>query len=299
MPKSGTKGGAQIKKAYPEGGGHFLHSVLYYSHLRALSQFLCMMAKSRPPVPTLDDVSPRLQFDRRTSHNAVKLAHHGRLEFTRKGIEHKSMKARTYSWSQAVRGWGLGRRQLKGVWWRWGAIVMILFGGFLAGCGRGQNQPVAASEAGGGNGLPGEVAARADPVPPTNVEKRVPGSKLPLYELTINPNELSTLDAQSYSTVSYPAVFQAEGQTYTGVKVRLRGRWSRVWPKKSLEIVFDKDHPFGGRHNLNLNSGWRDPAFVREAVAYHVYARCGAATLLSRMVRLDANDKFRGCGKVH
>jgi spore coat protein CotH len=51
---------------------------------------------------------------------------------------------------------------------------------------------------------------------------------------------------------------------------------------------------FEGHRTLNLNSGWRDPAFVREPLAYYVYAACGVPAPKSGMIRLDINGKFGG-----
>src|SRR5205085_6046486 len=61
-----------------------------------------------------------------------------------------------------------------------------------------------------------------------------------------------------------------------------------------LKIFFEHEKLFNGQRCLNLNSAWRDPAFVRETLAYHVYAACGVPSPKSRMVRLDVNGKFRG-----
>ena len=47
-------------------------------------------------------------------------------------------------------------------------------------------------------------------------------------------------------------------------EVRYRGDWARTWPKKPLKIFFEKEKDFDGQHTLNLNSNWRDPAFIRE-----------------------------------
>jgi len=74
----------------------------------------------------------------------------------------------------------------------------------------------------------------------------------------------------------------------------LRGQWSRSWPKKSLKISFPDGKLFQGQRTLNLNSAWRDPAFVREPLAYHVYAICGVPVPRSRMVRLNVNGQFHG-----
>jgi spore coat protein H len=91
-----------------------------------------------------------------------------------------------------------------------------------------------------------------------------------------------------------PATFSAGGQVYDHVRVRYRGDWARGWPKKPLKVFFSTNKPFEGRLRLNLNSGWRDPAFVRECLAYRIYAECGALASTSRMVRVQMNGQFRG-----
>ena len=138
---------------------------------------------------------------------------------------------------------------------------------------------------------PAKVVA---PEPPAIVDRQAPGSKLPLYELKMNPQDVPALDNEAFSDNPHPATFLAGGVTYEGVKVRARGAWSRGWPKKSLKIFFDHKQPFAGHNSLDLNSGWRDPAFVRETLAYHVYALCGAPASTSRLVRLEINGQFRG-----
>ena len=119
-------------------------------------------------------------------------------------------------------------------------------------------------------------------------------SKLPIYELKMDPKDLRTLEGNPGSNETHPATFIAEGQVYTNAQVRFRGEWARSWPKKPLKIFFSRNQPFHGHPSLNLNSAWRDPAFVRETLAYHVYAACGVPASRSRMVRLQLNGQFRG-----
>jgi len=116
---------------------------------------------------------------------------------------------------------------------------------------------------------------------------------LPRYELRIAAADLDALE-NNPSNDTHPATFKAGGKVYNGVKVRVRGSWSRTWPKKSLKILFDRGASFEGQRSINLNSGWRDPAFVREPLAYYVYEKCGVLAPRSRMVRLDVNGRFRG-----
>src|SRR6266568_4497913 len=120
------------------------------------------------------------------------------------------------------------------------------------------------------------------------------GCQLPCYELKMDPKDVMALERNAFANDTYPATFVANGQVYDRVQVRYRGQWARSWPKKPLKIFFNHDKLFEGRHCLNLNSGWRDPAFVRETLAYQTYAACGVPAPESRMVRLELNGQFRG-----
>ena len=175
--------------------------------------------------------------------------------------------------------------------------ILALVAALGSGCGRPRNPDTAARQ----RPLPvadGLAAPRESAVsikPPRDVERGVSKTaRLPRYELTMAPQDLAALEGGDYQNSTHPASFQSEGVDQGRVQVRVRGQWSRSWPKKSLKIIFDEAHPFNERHSLNLNSGWRDPAFVREVLAYHLYSVCGAPAGQARVVRLDANGKFRG-----
>jgi spore coat protein H len=129
---------------------------------------------------------------------------------------------------------------------------------------------------------------------PLQAEENLSASKLPLYALKMSPGDLRSMEATAFGNTTYPASFAADGKQYVGVKVRARGSWSRSWPKKSLKILFDHQDSFQGHHSINLNSGWRDPAFVREILAYQVYSACGVPASRAQMVRLQVNGRFHG-----
>jgi len=118
-------------------------------------------------------------------------------------------------------------------------------------------------------------------------------SSLPRYELRIAPKDLRDLDRDLDGDRLRQATFVAEGKEYP-VKVRLRGAWARTWPKRPLKVFFEKGKEFEGNHCLNLNTGWRDPAFVREPLAYHIYSACGVPASRARMIELVVNGAFRG-----
>jgi spore coat protein H len=140
--------------------------------------------------------------------------------------------------------------------------------------------------------------ARGTPLPGVPLkdppQPRPAGSKLPFYELRVDPADLRKLDRSPRSNESYPATFIADGVVYGGATVRYRGDYARSWPKKAFKIHFSQKQPFEGHTSINLNSGWRDPAFIREPLSYHIYAACGAPAPRARMVRLHLNGQFQG-----
>jgi hypothetical protein len=160
-------------------------------------------------------------------------------------------------------------------------------------CGRRESS---ASEATGDSNEKAQSRAAVS-VEDIGTEQRGAGSQvqnLPHYELMIAAADLDALENNPGSNDTHPATFKAGGKVYNGVKVRVRGSWSRTWPKKSFKILFDHGAPFEGQRSINLNSGWRDPAFVREPLAYYVYEVCGVPAPRSRMVRVDVNGRFGG-----
>ncbi len=140
--------------------------------------------------------------------------------------------------------------------------------------------------------MPPEGRGGGDGEPPA-VNPTQP-SILSIYELRIAPGDLRQLERNPFSSDTHPGVLTADGVTYDPVRVRFRGQWARSWPKKGFKIFFDKEHRPAGHHSLNLNSGWRDPAFIREVLAYHVFAACGVPAPQARVVRLQVNGRFRG-----
>jgi spore coat protein H len=121
-----------------------------------------------------------------------------------------------------------------------------------------------------------------------------PAFRLLRYELKMEPSELRALERNPESNETHPATFIADGVVHEGVQVRFRGEWARSWPKKPFKIFFPRDKPFHGHHSINLNSAWRDASFIRETLAYHVYAACGSPGSQSRLVHLEVNGQFRG-----
>src|SRR5687767_9813303 len=119
-------------------------------------------------------------------------------------------------------------------------------------------------------------------------------SKLPVYEIVMDPQDLLRMDQSPRGEELYPVAFKANGVVYNDAKIRYRGQWARTWPKKPLKIFFSDEQPFEGQKRLNLNSSFRDPSFIREPLAYHIYRAADVPAGESKLVRVHLNGEFRG-----
>jgi spore coat protein H len=119
-------------------------------------------------------------------------------------------------------------------------------------------------------------------------------SKLPVYHLMMDQQDMMRMHSSGRSDQTYPATFVFDGEVYDQVKVRVRGAYARSWPKKSLKIFFNKDKLFRGESRINLNSGWRDPSLIREHLSYRIYDLAEAYSLKTQHVHLEVNGGFWG-----
>jgi spore coat protein H len=165
--------------------------------------------------------------------------------------------------------------------------------GILAGCG--QAEPVTADVPPTRRVVRTEiVAVRSEKPAESFAVAETVQSKLPIYDIKMKASDLELMDMNPRGEEMYPATFTANGVRYENVKIRYRGQWARTWPKKPLKIFFNEDKPFEGQRRLNLNSSFRDPSFIRETLAYHIYRVSGAPASQSQLVRVHLNGEFRG-----
>ena len=126
------------------------------------------------------------------------------------------------------------------------------------------------------------------------VSKNENVSPVLVYNLFMEASDIRALHERSRSNDTVPVTLVHQGEVFDHLKMRIRGAYARTWPKKAYKIFFHRDQLFRGRSRVNLNSGWRDPAMVREVLAYKVYDDAGGLSLESRMVRVDLNGEFWG-----
>lgn len=138
------------------------------------------------------------------------------------------------------------------------------------------------------------MAPALEPRRPAEGQAHRSSASLPLYELTVSDQDLRALEADYGSNQTYPGSLRLEGKEFPSVQLRHRGQWARTWPKKPLKIFFDHDQHLHGHRSINLNSAWRDPAFLRESLAYYVFRACAVPASRSRLVELRMNGMFLG-----
>jgi len=126
------------------------------------------------------------------------------------------------------------------------------------------------------------------------VSKKEADSSVPVYSLFMQASDIRALHRRSHSNDIVPVTLVYQGKVFDYLKMRIRGAYARTWPKKAYKIFFHRDQLFRGRSRVNLNSGWRDPAMVREVLAYKIYDHVGGLSMESRLVRVDLNGDFWG-----
>ncbi|MEE9297274.1 MAG: ThuA domain-containing protein [Phycisphaerae bacterium] len=138
----------------------------------------------------------------------------------------------------------------------------------------------------------GNVSAPAATLNATALDKH--DSLLPVYELTIAPQDLATLNADPMSDDFVPAAFSHAGIDFPDVEARYRGQLSRLFPKKNFKVKFSADNLFANRRKVNLQGQFDEASLMREALAYSLYTIIGTPSAAFEMVHLMLNGAFGG-----
>ena len=117
--------------------------------------------------------------------------------------------------------------------------------------------------------------------------------ELPVYRLTVDPDDLNSLYQAPYSNVRYHARFTFAGQSLE-CQVRFRGATARKFEKKSWKIWFeDRSNPLGARE-VNLNAEYRDLSLMRNALAMKLFQFFDHPAPNTQHVSLIVNGDFLG-----
>jgi hypothetical protein len=94
---------------------------------------------------------------------------------------------------------------------------------------------------------------------------------------------------------SVPAGLVVGDRFYGHLRLELRGRSSRTYPKKSLKITFPEDRPYAdGRDTLYLKGQWTDPSLLRERLAWKIYETLGVPRFRVEPLTLFLNQWYYG-----
>lgn len=114
------------------------------------------------------------------------------------------------------------------------------------------------------------------------------------FEILCAQNLLDSIYNHDKEHIYIPIKFISKGDTVSA-KIRLRGDSSRQYDKKSLKIVFQKEHiPVGENKKINLNSEWTDKTYIRQYLSATLMQQAGLAAFNTNFVKLYLNGQFWG-----
>lgn len=119
-------------------------------------------------------------------------------------------------------------------------------------------------------------------------------SALPVYELSLSPQNLATMRKDVFSDEYVDADFSYAGELYPDIGVRFRGESSRIYNKMSWRVNFKGSKPFEGRDKLNTKAMVADPSLIRECLATYIFQPLAVPVGQCGFVHLEVNSEFMG-----
>jgi CotH kinase protein/Malectin domain/Lamin Tail Domain len=113
---------------------------------------------------------------------------------------------------------------------------------------------------------------------------------LPIYQIGLSTTNYATLNANVESDEYVSGTFTYNGQTWSNVGLRYRGRTSRSVSKKSWKVKFDKFDQgqtfLNGQRELNLSSQFGERTMLRNSLGWELCRRVGIESANSGHVLL-------------
>lgn len=121
-------------------------------------------------------------------------------------------------------------------------------------------------------------------------------STLPVWRLVLPYSQWRRIEQSGeLESFSVPTGLVVGDQYYGHLRLELRGRSSRTYPKKSLKITFPAERPFAdGRDTLYLKGQWTDPSLLRERLAWKTYETLGVPRFHVEPLALFLNQWYYG-----
>lgn len=120
-------------------------------------------------------------------------------------------------------------------------------------------------------------------------------SKLPVYELSVEPAQLAQLNSLFISDADFeiPATLSFQGTDYAAT-LRYSGFTSGDDPKKSFKLRFGQGQTFQDRRELNLKSHFSDDSMARQELSRRMFLAAGHAAPRATWVHVTLNGEFAG-----
>ncbi len=123
----------------------------------------------------------------------------------------------------------------------------------------------------------------------------VPGqAQVPEWNVRMDPALYDTLyQRDPFSDVYLPTISVAYRDSLrTDAGIRFKGHSTRYYPKKAFRLKFSAD--FEKIRQINLNPMYTDRSFMRERLAWELYADMGALAPRASHTKLRINDRYQG-----
>ena len=120
-------------------------------------------------------------------------------------------------------------------------------------------------------------------------------AQIPQYNVTMTPSDYNLLYTRDiFSDSLLPATFEYQGTYWNNAKIRLKGHSTRYYSKKGYRVKFASTNLFQGLGQINFNAMYTDKSFLREKLAWDLFADMQEMAPLPHYARLYINNNWKG-----
>lgn len=120
-------------------------------------------------------------------------------------------------------------------------------------------------------------------------------AQVPRFNVTMTAADYESLYTRDiFSDVYLPAVAEYRDTVWNNALTRFKGNSTRYFPKKSFRLRFSTSNLFQGMRQFNLNSMYTDKSFIREKLAWDLFADMGALAPEAYHAELAINGEYKG-----
>jgi spore coat protein CotH len=119
-------------------------------------------------------------------------------------------------------------------------------------------------------------------------------AQIPEFRITMDREDLdSLLSRDAFSNKALSAKLEYAGEVWKNIGVRFKGRSNRYFPKHSYRLKLS-GRSLNGARQINLHSMYTDKSFLREKLAWDVFADIGEMAPRASYAKLTLNGKSQG-----